>query len=70
MLPAWLGSAEALKYSSTGKYKKILIEMEKDWPFFNSTMDILDMVISKADPEISKIYEDNLADYKLNYDQI
>ena len=39
--------------------------MEKDWPFFNSTMDILDMVISKADPEISRIYEDNLADYKL-----
>ena len=65
MLPAWLGSAEALKYSSIGKYKKILIEMEKDWPFFNSTMDILDMVISKADPEISKIYEDNLADNKL-----
>ena len=28
-------------------------------------MDILDMVISKADPEISKIYEDNLADKKL-----
>jgi phosphoenolpyruvate carboxylase len=28
-------------------------------------MDILDMVISKADPEISKIYEDNLADYNL-----
>ena len=39
--------------------------MEKDWPFFNSTMDILDMVISKADPEISKIYEENLADNKL-----
>jgi len=65
MLPAWLGSAEALKYSSKGKFKKILVEMEKDWPFFNSTMDILDMVISKADPEISKIYEDNLADNKL-----
>jgi len=28
-------------------------------------MDILDMVISKADPEISRIYEDNLADKKL-----
>ena len=39
--------------------------MEKDWPFFNSMMDILDMVISKADPEISKIYEENLADYNL-----
>ena len=65
MLPAWLGSAEALKHSSKGKFKKILVEMEKDWPFFNSTMDILDMVISKADPEISKIYEENLADNKL-----
>ncbi len=65
MLPAWLGSAEALKYSSAGKLNKILVEMEKDWPFFNSNMDILDMVISKADPEISKIYEENLADNKL-----
>ena len=65
MLPAWLGSADALKYSSSGKLKKILVEMEKDWPFFNSNMDILDMVISKADPEISKIYEENLADNKL-----
>jgi len=65
MLPAWLGSAEALKYSSAGKFNKILVEMEKDWPFFNSNMDILDMVISKADPEISKIYEENLADNKL-----
>ena len=65
MLPAWLGIAEALKYSSSGKLKKILVEMEKDWPFFNSNMDILDMVISKADPEISKIYEENLADNKL-----
>ena len=65
MLPAWLGSAEALKYSSAGNLNKILVEMEKDWPFFNSNMDILDMVISKADPEISKIYEENLADNKL-----
>jgi len=47
------------------KYKRTLIKMEKNWPFFNSTMDILDMVISKVDPEISKIYEDNLADDKL-----
>jgi len=65
MLPAWLGSAEALRYSSINKYKRTLTEMEKNWPFFNSTMDILDMVISKVDPEISKIYEDNLADDKL-----
>ena len=65
MLPAWLGTGDALKYSSNKKYKNILIDMEKNWPFFNSTMDILDMVISKVDPEISEVYEKNLADKKL-----
>ena len=65
MLPAWLGTAEALRYSSIKKYKKTLTDMEKNWPFFNSTMDILDMVISKVDPEISKVYESKLADEKL-----
>ena len=65
MLPAWLGTAEALRYSSIKKFKFTLIDMERNWPFFNSMMDILDMVISKVDPEISKIYENNLADEKL-----
>ena len=65
MLPAWLGTAEALRYSSIKKFRKTLIDMEKNWPFFNSTMDLLDMVISKVDPEISKVYEDNLADESL-----
>ena len=54
MLPAWLGTAEALRYSSIKKFKKTLNDMERNWPFFNSTMDILDMVISKVDPEISE----------------
>ena len=65
MLPAWLGTGEALKYSSNKKFKTILIDMEKNWPYFNSTMDILDMVISKVDPEISEVYEVALADKKL-----
>ena len=65
LLPAWLGTGEALKYSSVKKFKSILVDMERNWPFFNSTMDILDMVISKVDPDISKIYEENLADKDL-----
>ena len=65
MLPAWLGTAEALRYSSIKKFKRTLTDMEKNWPYFNSTMDLLDMVLSKVDPEISKIYEKNLADQKL-----
>ena len=39
--------------------------MERNWPFFNSMLDILDMVISKVDTDISKIYEEFLADDKL-----
>ena len=65
MLPAWLGTAQALKYSSGNSFKSTIIDMEKNWPFFNSTMDILDMVISKVDPEISKVYENKLADKEL-----
>ena len=65
MLPAWLGSAEALRYSSIKKFKHTLYDMERNWPFFNSMLDILDMVIAKVDPEISKIYEKYLADDKL-----
>ena len=65
MLPAWLGSAEALRYSYIKEFRKTLYEMEKNWPFFNSMLDMLDMVISKADPDISKIYEEYLADENL-----
>ena len=65
MLPAWLGSAEALRYGYIKKFRKTLIDMEKNWPFFNSMLDILDMVITKVDPEVSKIYEAYLADNTL-----
>ena len=65
MLPAWLGSAEALRYSYIKQFRKTLYDMERNWPFFNSMLDMLDMVISKADPEISKIYEEYLADDSL-----
>ncbi|MDB0054155.1 phosphoenolpyruvate carboxylase [Candidatus Pelagibacter sp.] len=65
MLPAWLGSAEALRYANIKEFKKTLYDMERNWPFFNSMLDILDMVISKVDTDISKIYEEYLADDKL-----
>ena len=65
MLPAWLGSAEALRYCYIKKFRRTLFDMEKNWPFFYSMLDILDMVITKADPEISKIYEEYLADKNL-----
>ncbi len=65
MLPAWLGTTEALRYGSIKKFRRTMTDMERNWPYFVSTMDILDMVISKVDPEISVIYENNLADPSL-----
>jgi len=65
MLPAWLGSTEALRYAYYKRSRKILFDMEKNWPFFNAMLDMLDMVISKVDPDISKIYEEFLADESL-----
>ncbi len=65
MLPAWLGTTEALRYGSIKKFKRTMTDMERNWPYFVSTMDILDMVISKVDPKISVIYENNLADASL-----
>ncbi len=65
MLPAWLGTTEALRYGSIKKFSRTLTDMERNWPYFVSTMDILDMVISKVDTEISVIYENNLADTSL-----
>jgi len=65
MLPAWLGTTEALRYGSIKKFKRTMTDMERNWPYFVSTMDIFDMVISKVDPEISVIYENNLADASL-----
>ncbi len=33
MLPAWLGSAEALRYSYIKQFRKTLFDMERNWPF-------------------------------------
>ena len=41
MLPAWLGSAEALRYANIKEFKKTLYDMERNWPFFNSMLDML-----------------------------
>ena len=65
MLPAWLGSTEALRFAYHKRSRKTLFDMEKNWPFFNAMLDMLDMVISKVDPDISRIYEEFLADASL-----
>ena len=65
VLPAWLGTTEALQLASKGKNKIILKDMLYRWPFFYEMMDMLDMILTKTDHRVIKFYEECLADKDL-----
>ncbi len=65
VLPAWLGTGEALNIASKGKNKLILNNMLKKWPFFYEMMDMLDMVLTKTDERVIEYYEECLGDKEL-----
>ena len=62
LLPAWLGVGQALGHAIEKGNKETLMEMQQKWPFFMATLDAIEMVFSKANPNISAIYDDRLVD--------
>ena len=53
MLPGWYGTGQALNaYQDRG----LLREMAATWPFFQSTLDNLEMVLAKSDMSIARRY--------------
>src|SRR5690606_26638983 len=58
-LPAWLGTRQALQYALDNQ-PEILADMVDNWPFFSSFLDLLEMVIGKADGPICAYYEQQL----------
>ncbi len=60
LLPAWLGVGEALETLSPEETDS-LNQMVKEWPFFRSLLSMIEMVLTKADPNISSLYEKRLA---------
>lgn len=58
-LPAWLGARQALEYAIEHE-PKVLEDMVKNWAFFSSFLDLLEMVIGKADGPICSYYEQQL----------
>jgi phosphoenolpyruvate carboxylase len=52
MLPGWYGVGQALRSADAG----LLREMLEAWPFFRSTVDNLEMVLSKSDMSIAARY--------------
>ncbi|CAJ1361517.1 unnamed protein product [Effrenium voratum] len=57
LLPVWLGNGLALqKYIDSGKLP-LLQQMYKEWPFFRSMLDLIDVELGKASPQITEHYE-------------
>jgi len=65
MLPAWLGAESALQQSVDSGNLDRLREMHKQWPFFGAYLDMLDMVLAKAEPDIAEYYEKRLVPEEL-----
>ena len=57
MLPAWLGTDAAFAQVQTGKDQYVLKEMIAEWPFFQTQLNMLEMVLAKTDSEISAEYD-------------
>ena len=57
MLPAWLGADSALDDQISKGKLETLRDMYQKWPFFRTYIDMLEMVLSKADAGIAGYYE-------------
>ena len=60
MLPSWLGVGEALDAADRAGAAEELAAMYAQWPFFRSTLDLIEMVLAKADGRIAAHYESAL----------
>ncbi len=61
MLPAWLGTARALRTVMEAGRSDELRAMAREWPYFAAVLDMLEMVLAKADMNITASYEARLA---------
>jgi phosphoenolpyruvate carboxylase len=62
MLPAWLGTGAAINQVLAQGQKPLLDEMLQQWPYFQTLIDMLEMVLSKADSHVALYYESHLTD--------
>jgi phosphoenolpyruvate carboxylase len=60
MLGAWLGVDEALRRAFDRGERERLMTMYKQWPHFQSAVDLIEMVLAKADGRIAAEYDRRL----------
>jgi phosphoenolpyruvate carboxylase len=59
ILPSWLGVGEALSVMLPSRQAE-LQDMMAEWPFFSSTLSLIEMTLAKADMNIASAYDDVL----------
>ncbi|BBP66832.1 MULTISPECIES: phosphoenolpyruvate carboxylase [Pseudomonas] len=65
MLPAWLGWETALGKALERGEGQLLGQMREQWPFFRTRIDMLEMVLAKADADIARSYDERLVEPEL-----
>ncbi|WP_249672294.1 phosphoenolpyruvate carboxylase [Pseudomonas abieticivorans] len=65
MLPAWLGWEAALSKALERGEGALLATMREQWPFFRTRIDMLEMVLAKADADIARFYDERLVQPEL-----
>jgi phosphoenolpyruvate carboxylase len=60
MLPVWLGVGSAIQDRLISEDREVIIDMAENWPFFQSTLALIEMVLAKADLDIARHYDSNL----------
>lgn len=62
LLPVWLGIGTAIKNAFESGQGDTLKEMYNSWTFFRVTLDLVEMVLFKADPRVVKMYDKHLVE--------
>ncbi|MGH9371356.1 MAG: phosphoenolpyruvate carboxylase, partial [Vicinamibacterales bacterium] len=60
LLASWLGVEEMLGDALTDEDRRACREMYRDWPFFRSTIDLMEMALAKADAGVAAHYDRHL----------
>lgn len=65
ILPAWLGVGDGLRAVLDSGDAAMLKKMASEWAFLRVTLDQVDMVLAKAEPDIATLYDEGLVDEEL-----
>jgi phosphoenolpyruvate carboxylase len=65
LLPSWLGVGAALEVGLRPENRETLSDMVARWPYFQTLLSLVEMVLAKAEPDIHAYYEASLVPEEL-----